>query len=1116
MRNTLFFIPLAFILLQAGHTFAQPNAHGVPLITNYPFQITGGSEQNWCVVQDKRGVMYFGNQDKGVLEYDGHNWRTIPLPNKPTVRSLATGPEGIVYVGAEGDLGRLQPDSSGSMVYHSFLGRVQEHPEDYFIVWKTYVHENKVYYCTVSGIHIYDPATDTFRTIEPPKYGLYSFFVEGELYTPDFGEGLLKYRDSVFVSVPGGEHFVEKTVVSLLPHDPGHLLVATYYNGLSLLDTRTGALVPDFMDSRLDRLFREGLITTVEKIDGKYLVGTQYKGLFILDRQFRPLQIISTDEGMINNTVAWIYANPDRSGDSPLWIANFDGISKIGTNQPFQRFNENAGFEGLITDIAVFEDRLFISTLGGLYYKHSSETGTNFIKIPGIQEEIWKMEVIRPNERTELLLVSADRFTFVLDRNLNLTTIQDRLLSPPENREDVYEIAGDFVLRDPDHPGVIFTGVSELVGLEYQGGRWQEFFRFRDLQTNIIEWLSKDVYGYVWVTGPQNLIRVDVTLPDQALQYVYNATNGLPDNQFNRTFRDPETGEVLIGTKQGFYRYDYYRDVFYSDTVFNSLLPPGKNHIRRFYQDRDGDCWISFENERDGWSEIGVRKVAGKFRLFHDTVFRQLPNASVDVFCEDPQQGIWFSKSSELFHFDKRLRSQDSLTFRTLIRSVRLDNDSLIFGGADRMVNPHGGYLVTDRQEASFRPHLHYKYNNISFTWAAPYFEQEEAMEYSHRLLGFDRGLSQWSEWSPKTETDFTNLRYGSYNMQVRARNIFGETGETATFAFTILRPWYATYLSMFAYILLAGFLVYLVIKIYTRRLVQENIRLEGIITERTTEIRKQKEELTDSIEYASRIQRALLPPEKLLHENGIEHFILFRPRDIVSGDFYWMGMKDGKLLIVVADCTGHGVPGAFMSMLGMTFLDEIVIKSEITDTGKILDLLREHVITSLRQSGKDTDSTKDGMDLAMVALDTRTRSFQFSGAYNPMYLVRPLTDDERKVLKRDGELDLPRGRCTVNRMCCFRSGPIRCPSGSRKRSSRSRPSPSPTRTIGSICSRTDSWTSSVAPRARNSCPGISKNSSSTCNTSPCRNRERAWKRHCRNGWVRSARSMTCWSWDSR
>jgi serine phosphatase RsbU (regulator of sigma subunit) len=202
-----------------------------------------------------------------------------------------------------------------------------------------------------------------------------------------------------------------------------------------------------------------------------------------------------------------------------------------------------------------------------------------------------------------------------------------------------------------------------------------------------------------------------------------------------------------------------------------------------------------------------------------------------------------------------------------------------------------------------------------------------------------------------------------------------------------------------------------MIIALYTRRLKNENIRLEGIIQDRTAEIRKQKEELTDSIEYASRIQRALLPPENLLIQNNLDYFILFRPRDIVSGDFYWFGSNNGKIFIVAADCTGHGVPGAFMSMLGISFLDEIVIKSGVTETNKILDALRNHVITSLKQTGKSMEeSTKDGMDLSMVSIDDKTRSIQFSGAYNPLYVVRPLSAAEKKKITADGELELDRG----------------------------------------------------------------------------------------------------------
>jgi len=154
-------------------------------------------------------------------------------------------------------------------------------------------------------------------------------------------------------------------------------------------------------------------------------------------------------------------------------------------------------------------------------------------------------------------------------------------------------------------------------------------------------------------------------------------------------------------------------------------------------------------------------------------------------------------------------------------------------------------------------------------------------------------------------------------------------------------------------------------------------------------EIQIQKKEIEDSIHYAKRIQNAVLPARDILTKTFIEaHFIVFKPRDIVSGDFYWATQKGEELVVVAADCTGHGVPGAFMSMLGVAFLNEIVTRDEKIAANEILNLLRMHVISSLRQTGKEMES-KDGMDIALCIFNKSKQTMQYSGANNPMYLVR-------------------------------------------------------------------------------------------------------------------------------
>jgi len=163
-----------------------------------------------------------------------------------------------------------------------------------------------------------------------------------------------------------------------------------------------------------------------------------------------------------------------------------------------------------------------------------------------------------------------------------------------------------------------------------------------------------------------------------------------------------------------------------------------------------------------------------------------------------------------------------------------------------------------------------------------------------------------------------------------------------------------------------------------------------------------QKNEIVESINYAQRIQSAMLPPETYFSELLNESFILYKPRDIVSGDFYWVKQVNQYIVLVAADCTGHGVPGAFMSMLGMSYLNEIVLRREITQANQILNELRKQIKSSLRQHGQ-RDESKDGIDMALCVLDLKSMKMQYAGANNPLYLIKDVEGKpELKEIKAD------------------------------------------------------------------------------------------------------------------
>jgi sigma-B regulation protein RsbU (phosphoserine phosphatase) len=190
-----------------------------------------------------------------------------------------------------------------------------------------------------------------------------------------------------------------------------------------------------------------------------------------------------------------------------------------------------------------------------------------------------------------------------------------------------------------------------------------------------------------------------------------------------------------------------------------------------------------------------------------------------------------------------------------------------------------------------------------------------------------------------------------------------------------------------------AVFCVFLIRTRYRLTLNEIRIRLElakskEIIEEKHEEVLLQKKEITDSINYARSIQRAFIPTEEQFNSYFKDSFVYFKPKDIVSGDFYWAYQKENLLFYATADCTGHGVPGGFMTMLGLSFLDDIIESKATTNPASALNLIRDKIVNTLKQSG-NIGENKDGMDITVCCIDQTKNELTYSSANNSLYLIR-------------------------------------------------------------------------------------------------------------------------------
>lgn len=183
-------------------------------------------------------------------------------------------------------------------------------------------------------------------------------------------------------------------------------------------------------------------------------------------------------------------------------------------------------------------------------------------------------------------------------------------------------------------------------------------------------------------------------------------------------------------------------------------------------------------------------------------------------------------------------------------------------------------------------------------------------------------------------------------------------------------------------------------ILIYSRD-IRERLRMEKDIRDKNAIIEQKNKDITDSINYAKRIQHAILSDREEIKEQLPESFILFKPKDIVSGDFYWYSHRDSATFIAAADCTGHGVPGGFMSMVSNSFLNEVVNEKNILSPEKILDELRAKIISALRQKDEQSE-TKDGLDIALIRIKNNT--LDFAGANNPLWIISDVNDKKELI----------------------------------------------------------------------------------------------------------------------
>ncbi len=907
-----------------------------------------------CIFEDHKGQLWFGT-DQGISLYDGYRLYTIGKEEGllgEQVLSLAETDGGQVWAGTEMGLNRLV--TGGDSIRISQFGSSQG---------------------LRTGL-IFDIKEDRWGRLWLATYqdGIQVLSISGNEITAQetIGAGLLPSNSILDLEKdPEGNFWVATGNAGIC-----HILVPPGGGAYQVerLDRDQGLLDPTVYDLELDHL-------------GQLWIATGAGGLHKWNG--RTMEYYGEKQGAPSNQILAVIEDRNHK----IWAGSNDNGFFGLLGDYFTHFTESGSLShDVVTGIVqVRPDLFYISTFGGGLNEISLTGGDYRIRTLGREEGLPDLFVNGLSLAPDgvLWIATNDRGVVSYDgRSFRQMTVYNGLISNHVNS----------ILADSN--GDIWCGTSTGI-CRYNG---DGFFCISEedefgLINNTVNTILEDREGNVWAGTMGGLVRfTGSSMTD------YNEEEGLAFKKINTLCEGPD-GRIWIGTfGGGLYVYDPALEGEESISPFLGREELGSANISSLVFLNDTVLLVGMDKGVDKVFLSGKGEPARVRNYDQSDGFTGMENNN-NAICRDNLGRVWFGTVHGLTLYDPSREEAGMISPKPRLTEVRLLYEKVNW--EDRGYKLRAWFNVPESLSLPFSD------NHLTFVFRSVSLSNPEKVRYRHRLLYND---TIWSPPRTENQVTYSGLNPGEYVLEVSSMNEEGIWSPAPLrYAFVIKPPFYQTWWFILSMAFLTLLAIFLYIKWRERKLVIEKRELEEKVNERTLEIRKQKNEIeeknrtleeaylqissqkteieqknldiTASIEYARRIQSAMLPSGRVLKENLDGHFIFYRPKDIVSGDFYWFRKTGNALMIVAADCTGHGVPGAFMSMLGISFLDEIVDKESLTDPAAILDRLRENIILSLKQSAEESDS-KDGMDMAICHLDLETRELRYAGANNSLYLV--------------------------------------------------------------------------------------------------------------------------------
>jgi ligand-binding sensor domain-containing protein/serine phosphatase RsbU (regulator of sigma subunit) len=686
-----------------------------------------------------------------------------------------------------------------------------------------------------------------------------------------------------------------------------------------------------------------------------------------------------------------------------LWIGTLnDGLMCV-TNKPSISFNQKTGLEEeKIISIYHSEDSsIWLGTYGGGAFKYKNKKFTRCFWPQRISESIIK-SIIEDKFGNILLGTVGGGISIINKENANKELNVTHILSKKDNLTSAFI---NYLYKDSK--GNIWVGhqaSSQIDKISTTDNKTYQVttYPITNLARFNVTCIAEDDFGDIWITSNEGVWKLTPKTGYVNNEYSVfkNIQTIAKDWNGNMWLGTSDVGAIILKNKL---KVRYFNEnnlsSFEKISVANGI---SSNCVNTIIFDKDAAWFIT----NNGINQLKIDNYLNKIKEITSfnkgqgfASYDNKPNTAVF----DKSQMLWIGSIEGLTQYqnlsEKELK-ENNIEANLYITSLLIDNkkidwaDSSLFTSGDytdiKFEGYHNWYKIPNQLV------LDYKHNSIQFNLSTDNISNQKMMNYKYKLIGYDK---EWNELFNSNEISYRNLPPGDYTLVLKTSiSTDFDNKKEHSYTFSIKPPFWKT--TMF-YVFISGISImalYTYIVNREKRLKREKLKLELQVKARTNEIENQKREielqnsliqginkdLTDSIKYAERIQHTILSNTSILKEYFKEHFIFYKPRNIVSGDYYWIKEQNNTIYVAAVDCTGHGVPGAFMSLITSNILNESI--NENSSPVKMLEYLRVELNNRLSQNS--TGPIADGLDIALICFDKKNNTIEYVNANRPLYII--------------------------------------------------------------------------------------------------------------------------------